>query len=117
MVILSSDAGAARLASAVAARPWITVRSTGARSDLRTHLRGLAAAGLRRLSAIGGRHLATGLLDAHLVHELYLTTGTRSGGTPGTPYYIGASPPALTPILRKRGLGDERGVVFEHSLL
>lgn len=117
VIIITSDAGAARLASAVAARPWITVRTTGPRSDLRLHLRALAAAGFTRLSAIGGRHLATGLLDAHLVQELYLTTGTRTGGTPGTPYYIGTSPPVLTPVLRKRGLGPETGVVFEHFLL
>lgn len=117
MVIVTTDAGAARLAPAVAARPWITIRTTGPRSDLRLHLRGLAAAGLRRLSAVGGRHLATGLIDAHLVQELYLTTGMRPGGTPRTPYYIGTSPPALTPILQKRGLGAETGVVFEHFLL
>jgi riboflavin biosynthesis pyrimidine reductase len=117
VVILTADEGARRLAATVAARPWITLRTTGARSDLRLQLRALAAAGLRRISAVGGRHLATALIDAHLVQEVYLTTGTRSGGTPGTPYYIGRTPPAPTLALRKRGLEADAGVVFEHFLL
>jgi riboflavin biosynthesis pyrimidine reductase len=57
--------------------------------------------GIRRISAIGGRMTATALIDAALVQDLSLTTTARSGGEPGTPFYVGRTPPRLDPIVRK----------------
>lgn len=46
----------------------------------------LRAIGVERISAVGGRGLATELIDAGLVQDLYLTTSPITGGEPGTPW-------------------------------
>ena len=70
---------------------------------------------MRRVSCIGGRRFAGRLLDAGLVDDVYLTTAPRPGGEPNT-----ALPPAAfdgTVVVRKRGTGEEAGVVFEHLVV
>ena len=114
VIVLTTASGASRLREVTASRPWVTLLGADAASDLRAHLAALAARGVRRISAIGGRHIATALLDAGCVQDLYLTTGTADAGAPGTPYYIGDRPPPLRLVLRKHGRDGERGVVFEH---
>ena len=90
-------------AEGLARRPWIVV--------LPFEPDGFAAAlerlrrdhGIRRISAVGGRTTATGLIDAGVVQDLCLTTTHRSAGQPNTPYYIGRKPPRLERIVAKRG--------------
>ena len=43
--------------------------------------------GLAQISVVGGRNAATALVDAGLIQDLCLTTTSRAGGEPGTPYY------------------------------
>lgn len=101
----------ARLRDALRSRPWVTPVIIGGRSDLPRAFEQLAELGVRRISCIGGRRLATRLVDAGLVDDLYLTTSPRPGGEPET-----ALPPAALAgdvIVRKRGTREETGVVFE----
>jgi Pyrimidine reductase, riboflavin biosynthesis len=55
--------------------------------DLPNAFRRLRAMGISRISCIGGRTLARQLIDAQLVQDLYLTTGTKVAGEPNTPLY------------------------------
>ena len=52
------------------------------------------------------------MLDAGLVQDVYLTTGTKDGGEPGTPFYD--KPLHGREVVRKRGTGADEGVIFEH---
>jgi dihydrofolate reductase len=61
---------------------------------------------------VGGRTIATALIDAGLVQDVYLTTSPREGGEPNTPMY--PKPINADVIVRKHGTGRETGVVFEH---
>ena len=102
---------AARLRDALRSRPWVTPVVMADRSDLPRAFEQLAARGIRRLSCIGGRRLAAVLAEEGLVDDLYLTTSPRPGGEPDT-----ALPAALLErdvVVRKRGTGEETGVVFE----
>jgi riboflavin biosynthesis pyrimidine reductase len=113
--ILTRAAGATVLKPQVEARPWITVLVSEPGAHLVDVMKTLRADhGIRRISCIGGRTLATELIDAGLVQDLYLTTSPVPGGEPGTPFYTGASLPHTTSIVKKAGRGDEAGVVFEH---
>jgi riboflavin biosynthesis pyrimidine reductase len=71
--------------------------------------------GIRRISCIGGRRFASSLLDAGLVDDLYLTTAPRPGGEPDTA--LPASALGGETVVRKRGTGEDAGVVFEHRAL
>lgn len=102
----------------VAGRPWIEIASSGPASDLVVHARALRERfRVERASAVGGRTAATALVDAGLIQEVYLTTGTASGGRPGTPFYMGKTPPRLELVHRKRGRGAASGVTFEHCVV
>lgn len=115
VVILTTDAGAATLHEHTRARPWITVISSGPRADLTNHARRLRRdSGILRVSAIGGRSLATGLIDAGLISDLYLTTSPFEAGTPNTPMYGGTRRWQRELVVRKR---SGAGVVFEHFVL
>jgi hypothetical protein len=48
------------------------------------------------------------------VQDLYLTTSTKAGGQPNTPYYVGRKESSKRLVLRKEGKKEESGVVFEH---
>ena len=114
MLILTADRAATTLAERVSSRPWIGVISSGAKPDLRVYTERLAGLGIRRVSAVGGRKLATGLIDSRLVSDLYLTTSAIEGGTPGSPMYEGTRPPSRDLVVRKR---SAEGVVFEHFIV
>ena len=116
--ILTTPSGAGALTPPVERRPWITVVASPERTHLLDSLRRLRAEyGIRRISCIGGRTLATALIDAGAVQDIYLTTAPRSGGEPGTPFYTGSAPLNATTVLKKAGRDEEAGVVFEHLTL
>jgi riboflavin biosynthesis pyrimidine reductase len=73
--------------------------------------------GIQRVSCIGGRTLATELIDAGAVQDIYLTTSPRRGGEPDTPFYAGPGPLNTTCVVKKAGRDEEAGVIFEHLRL
>jgi riboflavin biosynthesis pyrimidine reductase len=97
---------------ALAERPWISPIVMNSPERLDDAFAQLRASGVERISCVGGRSLATQLIDAGLVQDVYLTTGPKPGGTAGTPMY--PRPLAVRPVVRKAGTGLEQGVVFEH---
>lgn len=113
--LLTIGSCATLMAGDLAARPWISVIAMPSAHDLRDALRELRAAGVHRISTVGGRNLATQLIDAGLVQDVYLTTSPVEAGEPGTPMYPRPLPGRA--IVRKQGSGVETGVVFEHILL
>jgi riboflavin biosynthesis pyrimidine reductase len=115
VVVLTVADGAATMREGLAARPWITPVVMGDREDLRHAFARLRQLGVRQLSCIGGRTLATQLLDARLVEDLYLTTSPISAGERHTPFYD--KPLATRMVVRKHGTGADAGVVFEHVTL
>jgi riboflavin biosynthesis pyrimidine reductase len=115
--ILASPDGCRRLEQAVSRRPHIELVPIGG-ADLRPGLEYLRRArGIRRISSIGGRRTASALIDEGLVQELTLTTTARHGGEPDTPFYLGTTPPSLTPLVRKRGTDPEYPIVVEQSMV
>lgn len=115
VVVITVGPVAALLQNALAARPWITPVVMERASDLRLAFEQLRSLGIERLSCVGGRQVATQLIDAGLVQDLYLTTSPRAGGEPDTPLY--PTPLDGRVLLRKRGTGAEDGVIFEHMSL
>jgi riboflavin biosynthesis pyrimidine reductase len=116
--ILTTAAGAAALQPRVGERPWISIIAAPDETHLAGSLRRLRDEhGIRRISCIGGRSLATELIDAGVVQDIYLTTSSRPGGEPGTPFYTGAAPLETKRVVKKAGRGEEAGVVFEHLRL
>ena len=110
--LLAGDACVKKVAGEIAQRPWITLIPTN--GDLpSTFARLRRDHGIGRISAVGGRKAATGLVDSGLVQDLYLTTSPRAGGEPSTPWYAGERPPRLDTILTKREAA-ERPILFEH---
>jgi riboflavin biosynthesis pyrimidine reductase len=118
VVILTGDHGAEALQPLVEDRRWITVISGGTEPHVEQGLEVLKTDfGVNRVSCIGGRTLATQLIDARVISDVYLTTSPKAGGEPGTPFYTGDTPPATRTIVRKHGRGAEQGVVFEHLVI
>jgi riboflavin biosynthesis pyrimidine reductase len=115
--LIGGEACASRHAAALRARPWIRLILAGD-EDLRPAIDRLRVDhGIERISAIGGRFTATRLVDSGLVQDICLTTTSREGGEPGTPWYSGAHAPRLTPIARKEWREDASPVTFEHALI
>lgn len=111
--ILAGDDCVHRCAMEVQRRPWITVVPLD--GDLPGALQRLRSEhGINRISAVGGRVTATALVDAGVVQDLYLTTSAIDGGEPNTPWYVGATTPALKVIVRKREDTVEQPILFEH---
>jgi 5-amino-6-(5-phosphoribosylamino)uracil reductase len=111
-IVLTQATGASRMREALSTRPWVTALVMGETHGLARAFEQLPSHGVRRVSCIGGRHFAGSLLDAGLVDDVYLTTAPRRGGEPDT-----RLPPAALNgrvVVRKRGTGEESGVVFEH---
>jgi riboflavin biosynthesis pyrimidine reductase len=109
--ILTTAAGARAVRPQVERRPWITIIA----GHLLEGLKMLHSEhGIRRISSIGGRGLATELIDAGVVQDIYLTTSPTPGGEPRTPFYTGARPLRTTCVVRKAGRDEETGVLFEH---
>ena len=116
--ILTEDRGAQALEPYTSRRPWIQVLSAGAESDIVAGLKELRAQhGVMRMSSIGGRTLATQLIDAGVIQDIYLTTSPKPGGEPHTPFYTGATPLKTKLIVRKAGRDEETGVLFEHLVV
>ena len=113
-VFLMSDEDALRPHQrALADRPWITVVPL-ANDDLTDGFRRLRREhGLARISVVGGRTVASSLVDAGVIQDLCLTTSARDGGLPNTPFYTGHRAPALVPIVRKQGAAPS-AIIFEH---
>jgi len=116
--IVSTPGGCDVLAQAVSRRPSMELVPMST-EDLRAPLEYLRRErGIRRVSAIGGRTTASGLIDAGLVQDLCLTTTALSAGRPDTPLYVGKKqPPETKLIVRKRGTDPDYPIVFEHLAL
>ena len=115
MFVLTTPEAAAGLAPRIERRPWISIVAAPDEAHLVGSLQRLRAEhGIRRISCIGGRTLATQLIDAGVVRDIYLTTSPKPGGEPGTPFYTGSTPLETTCVVKKAGRGEEAGVVFEH---
>jgi len=112
VILLTESAGMQAMEKSLAARPWIRTLALSNRTDLTSAFAALRAAGIRRISCIGGRSVAAELLALKLIDDVYLTTSAREGGAPGTPLPADALDGDV--VLEKRGTGDDRGVVFEH---
>lgn len=108
--------GVRRCERALAERPWITVVPL-TNDDLVDAFRRLRLEHhVRRISAVGGRTIATALMRAGLIQDLHLTTTEVNGGLPNTPFYVGDRPP-LELVIRKRGMGESAPITFEHFAL
>jgi riboflavin biosynthesis pyrimidine reductase len=112
VILLTAARGAEAMRDGVRARPWIQVVVVDDAAGLTGAFRTLRQLGMERISCIGGRLLAGQLLDAGLILDVYLTTGTATGGVAGTPVYD--KPLHGREVVRKQGTGSESGVVFEH---
>ena len=117
VVLIAGDEAALRLQAWLRERPWIRhiPLGTDGLGPVIDRLR--VEDGIRRISAIGGHATATRLVDAGLAQDLYLTTTSRDGGEPGTPWYSGAMPPTLEVVTKKRWFDDGAAIVFEHALI
>jgi riboflavin biosynthesis pyrimidine reductase len=112
VVVLTVRACETLMRKELSSRPWITPIVVDDPRGLPHAFSRLRKMGLERISCIGGRTLATQLLDAGVVQDVYLTTSARGGGEPNTPMY--PRPLAGELVVRKAGTGVEAGVVFEH---
>lgn len=112
--LLTTPRGRDRLAAALERRPWMTAIAA---SSLPEHFAVLEETGMQRVCSVGGRRSATALVDAGLVHDVYLTTTRVAGGEPGTPWYAGVRPPRLRTVVVKRWEGEHGVVTFEHGVL
>ncbi len=111
--ILGGPACVARVSPQLHDRPWITmVPINSSLADAFAALR--RDHGIGRISAVGGRHAATSLVDAGLVQDIYLTTSAIDAGDARTPWYVRPHPPELQLIVSKREDTAVAPIVFEH---
>ena len=93
--------------------PWVEVIGAGEPLDLRAALTRLRDRGVAVVSAVGGRRIATSLLDAGLVTDLYVTVREPASAASALAFYNG--PPLVRRrLLSKAGRGSEGAVRFEH---
>jgi riboflavin biosynthesis pyrimidine reductase len=114
VILLTVPSAARQMQAATLVRPWITVLPMDGPDGLPRAFRKLRENGIARVSCVGGRTLASQLLEQQLVDDVYLTTGARPGGAPGTA--ISSTPWRGRVLARKHGTGAEAGVIFEHLL-
>ena len=112
VIVLTVPSCASAMREGLATRSWITPIVMKDKNDLRSAFAQLRRLGIERVSVVGGRTVATALIDAGLVHDVYLTTSPKPGGQPNTPMY--PKPLNADLVVRKRGTGPEAGVIFEH---
>ena len=98
-------------------RPWISVVRLEANRTIEAFGELRCEHGLARISVVGGRSTASRLVDAGLVQDLCLTTTSRQGGEPNTPFYMGSQPPSLEVIVRKRSIEENSPILLEHLLV
>ncbi len=115
VILITTARGADAMRDALRTRPWISLVVMADPSSLRAAFQELRRLGVERLSCIGGRTLAGQLLDAGLVQDVYLTTGTKTGGEPGTP--VSDQPLHGREVVRKNGTGPDQGVLFQHIVI
>jgi 5-amino-6-(5-phosphoribosylamino)uracil reductase len=115
VLVLTVADGAGLMREGFASRPWVRPLVMSRPEDLPAAFAELRRSGIERISAVGGRHVATQLIDAGLVQDVYLTTSSRTGGEPGTPMY--PRPLKARTLVRKHGTGPDAGVIFEHLQL
>jgi len=113
VIVLASPAALERMRGALSSRPWVVPVPMDP-GNPRDGFARLASMGIGRVSCVGGRTFASSLLDAGLADEIYLTTAAADGGEPGTPVHL--RPWRGQTLVRKRGTGEEAGVIFEHLL-
>jgi riboflavin biosynthesis pyrimidine reductase len=93
--------------------PWVEVLGAGDPLDLRLALTQLRDRGVAVVSAVGGRRVATSLLDAGLVTDLYITVREPASAASALSFYNG--PPLVRcRLLSKAGRGSEGAIRFEH---
>lgn len=114
VILVTDRPAAAQMTDGVRARPWVTLVTMNGAAELAAAFAGLRSMGIERVSCVGGRTLATQMLDADLVDDVFLTTSPSPGGQPGTP--LSSRPWRDTVVARKHGTGVETGIVFEHVL-
>jgi riboflavin biosynthesis pyrimidine reductase len=115
VIMITLPGVADAMSHALRPRPWMSVVTIDTAGDVAAAFRSLRALGVGRVSCIGGRTLAGGLIDAGLVQDVYLTTSPKPGGEPGTPFYSGRL--QAREIVRKHGTRSDEGVVFQHLRL
>jgi riboflavin biosynthesis pyrimidine reductase len=115
VILLTGPRGAAAMRHALKARPWVEPVVMDEAMNLRGAFEDLRRRGIERLSCIGGRTLAAAMLDAGLVQDIYLTTGTKDGGEPETPLY--GKPLLAREMVKKNGTGPDEGVTFQHLVI
>jgi riboflavin biosynthesis pyrimidine reductase len=113
--VLTLAGGARVMREGFASRPWVRPIVMSRPEDLPAAFAMLRTLGIERISAVGGRHLATQLIDAGLIQDVYLTTSPRTAGEPGTPMY--PRPLRARTLVRSHGTGPDVGVIFEHLQL
>jgi len=113
--VLTVAQGARQMREGFAARPWVRPLVMERPEELPAAFAALRTSGIGRILAVGGRHLATQLIDAGLVQDVYLTTSPRLGGEQGTPIY--PRPLKARTLVRKHGTDLDAGVIFEHLQL
>ncbi|HKE87935.1 MAG TPA: dihydrofolate reductase family protein [Vicinamibacterales bacterium] len=115
--LIAGDESMPRNMTELAMRPWIR-QIPLTTEDLRPVLDRLRIQhGIGRISAVGGRFTASRLVDAGLAQDLYLTTTSREGGEPGTPWYSGDTRPSMDVITKKQWTDDGSVLVFEHFMI
>jgi riboflavin biosynthesis pyrimidine reductase len=112
IVLLTVPSCTTLMGSPLASRPWITPVVMNRARELPSAFEQLRTLGIERISCVGGRQVATQLIDAGLVQDVYLTTAAQPGGEPNTPMY--PKPLDARVIVRKHGTGSESGVTFAH---
>ena len=115
VVVVTVTSAVASMRESLAVRPWIDLVVMKHPGELPQAFEELRQRGIDRISAIGGRRLATQLIDGRLAGDVYLTTAPGSGGEPDTPIY--PKPLDGTVLVRKHGTQNEAGVIFEHLRL
>jgi riboflavin biosynthesis pyrimidine reductase len=115
--ILTDSGGRRRIEPRIGDRPWVHVMDADGADALARQMAVLRRAGVRHVSAVGGRTAATALVDAGLVQDVYLSHSSIAAGEPGTPWYAGRAMPRSRTILRKSWSTDAGPVTFTHTRL
>jgi len=107
------DLDTENLSERLRTRPWIRILDAGQSLNLRRALTILRGEGIAVISALGGRRVASSLLAAGLVTDLYLTSVGESGQAHPRDFHDG--PPVLHQrVLAKTSHRGTRHVRFEH---
>jgi len=113
IIVVTRDSLVAGMRARLRAYPWVSVVGAGEPLDLRLALKQLRELGIAVISAVGGRRVASTLLDAGLVTDLYITM--REPGSTASALAFHEGPPLVRRrLLAKAGRGAEGRVRFEH---